>query len=320
MKRSLKTISEMTGYSTATVSRALANAENVRDEVRKKILLAARRIGYVSGASRVLVIGEMLAPSMYYEEMLGPLADELYRVGFCAEFIAKRDVPHVLDRNFRGAVSLLRKGIEKYWGKHQDIPLVCINSFALHLHNIYSVQTDDAAGSRYMAESLIRLGHEKIGIYGESLERELLPESFYYLKRLEAFSQVMREHGLPDDLCAARRDPKESVMLVKSLLDRGCTAIIGNGESSGMELVTALHVLGVRIPEDVSVMSWITHQGAHLMYPPVSGVIQDFSALARHAVSMLQCQIGEGTPVSDIVLPPIQVAGASVGRCRKNDQ
>ena len=132
MKRSLKTISEMTGYSTATVSRALANAENVRDEVRKKILLAARQIGYVSGASRVLVIGEMLAPSMYYEEMLGPLADELYRAGFCAEFIAKRDVPHVLDRNFRGAVSLLRQGIEAYWGKHQDIPLVCINSSALH--------------------------------------------------------------------------------------------------------------------------------------------------------------------------------------------
>ena len=316
MKNSLKTLSRITGYSTATVSRALSNSGNVREEVRKRIINAAREIGYSAGSSRVLVIGEMLAPSFYHDNLLPYLADALYRSGFCVEFIAKRDVNQVLDQNFRGAISLLREGIEQYWGNHHNIPLVCINSSAAHLHSIYSVCNDDCAGCAAMATTLVELGHRKIGLFGDSVQLICREDHPYYLNRMEAFLQVMRKNGLPDDLLAGKSTQTDTVSMVKSLLDRGCTALIGNGETAGVEIYQALQVLGMKIPDDVSVMTWIAPSFAGYYYPPASGVVQDFERIAGRAVEMLQMQINGEHCSSDTVIPPLTVIGSSVARCQ----
>lgn len=316
MKHSLKTLSRITGYSTATVSRALSNSGSVREEVRKRIINAAREIGYFAGSSRVLVIGEMLAPSFYHDNLLLPLADALYRSGFCAEFIAKRDVNQVLDQNFRGAISLLREGIEQYWGNHHNIPLVCINSSAAHLHGIYSVCNDDRSGCAAMAKTLVELGHRKIGLYGDSVQLTCREDHPYYLNRMEAFLQVMRENHLPDDLLAGKNMQTDTVSMIKSLLDRGCTALIGNGETAGVEIYQAMQVLGKKIPADISVMTWIAPSFERYYYPPASGVVQDFERIAGKAVEILQMQIDGEICSSDIVVPPLTVIGSSVARCQ----
>lgn len=67
----------------------------------------------------------------------------------------------------------------------------------------------------------------------------------------------MRAHGLRDDFIAARSEGDELAALIKPLLDQGVTAFIGNGEDAGLELLYALRVLGRRVPEEVSVMSWM---------------------------------------------------------------
>ena len=48
MKASIKQISEMTGFSPATVSNALNNKKGVNRETQEKILQAARECGYLS--------------------------------------------------------------------------------------------------------------------------------------------------------------------------------------------------------------------------------------------------------------------------------
>ena len=78
----------------------------------------------------------------------------------------------------------------------------------------------------------------------------------------------------------------------------------------------ALQVLGMKIPDDVSVMTWIAPSFAGYYYPPASGVVQDFERIAGRAVEMLQTQINGEHCSSDTVIPPLTVIGSSVARCQ----
>ena len=49
MKASIKTISEMTGFSQATISNVLNNKKGVKKSTAEAVLRAAREIGYLYG-------------------------------------------------------------------------------------------------------------------------------------------------------------------------------------------------------------------------------------------------------------------------------
>ena len=203
MKPTIRTLAEMTGCSTATVSRALKNAGNVRPEVRRKILAAARETGYSAGSARVLIVCENLFPSVWLDGILPPLIRNLRLLGFTAEIIEKEDIALIQDHNVAGALSIVHTdGLEKYWEKRHRIPLVKINSSGSHLGGIYSVTNDDQGGCRCMAEKLIELGHRKIAIYGGGLNFPF-GSRHYYLTRLNTFRRTLAEHGLPDHFIAA---------------------------------------------------------------------------------------------------------------------
>jgi len=239
------------------------------------------------------------------------LASALRQAGYSVEFIAKPDLSLVHDHNVAGAISLAHPdGMEKYWEKSHCIPLVCINSSPSHLGSIYSVLNDDRGGTRAMVEKLISLGHRKIGIYGGSLSQNQRHQ--YFLERLNAFQQVLQEHHLRAEFVAPNWGEYDSTAMIKSLLDRGVTALVGNGESAAMEIYYALRVLQKEIPQEISVMSWIPPDLKHFFYPPLSGVIQDFPGLASCAVRLLTAQIAGKGNLADVTVPCVYVDGSSV--------
>ena len=313
MASSLKDIAGMTGYSVSTVSRALSNAVNVRPAVRRKIAAAARELGYRTSSSRIFLICESLAPSIYYDHAVAPLAQILRSAGYTLELTDRQGVELIEERSVAGVISMMVfDGLERCWGKQYTIPLVCINTSAAHFDGICSVMNDDGDGIRRMTEYLIGLGHRKIGIFGWFLwPGSCSGANQYYETRLNVFQQVMRAHGLRDDFIAARSEGDELAALIKPLLDQGVTAFIGNGEDAGLELLYALRVLGRRVPEEVSVMSWMSPQFRCFAWPVLSGVMQNFSEIAANAAKLLLDQIAGVREVRDVIVPPHWISGNS---------
>ncbi len=79
----------------------------------------------------------------------------------------------------------------------------------------------------------------------------------------------------------------------------------------------ALLVLQKRIPQDVSVISWITQNLMRYFYPPLTGVMQDFPQIASHAVRLLNGQINGANIPADINVPVIFIDGNSVAQAMK---
>ena len=93
-KASIKTISEITGFSSATVSNALRNKRGVSRETAEIILKAARDMGYLSD-SRIenirLVIykagGEVVNDSPFFSSLIAGVEEESRNSGYETVFL-----------------------------------------------------------------------------------------------------------------------------------------------------------------------------------------------------------------------------------------
>ena len=91
--------------------------------------------------------------------------------------------------------------------------------------------------------------------------------------------------------------------LVLDLLRDGITAIISDGESAGLQIFNALNFCKIRIPRDMSLITWELPHVSSLLSPPVTTVAQDFEQLAEQAISRLECQLNDEIPYQDIAVP-----------------
>ena len=88
---------------------------------------------------------------------------------------------------------------------------------------------------------------------------------------------------------------------LKSLLDRGVTAIVTVNEGLELETLHALDLLSVRVPEEVSVLSWTQPHPAEYLKPTLSGVEQNFPELIRAGCEMFRSLLA-GEPVGDMLI------------------
>ena len=168
MKHKLEDIARLTGYSAATVSRALNGSSWVAEATRLKILEAARKIGYLPDRKKTIAL---ILPSthlsFYGSSMIQPLASLIHFAGHHIETIAVRDLDLIEEHNPDAAISIVvENGLERHWGQKYAIPLLCINTNPNHLEQIYSITSNDEQGMALLLDHLISLGHTRIGLIG----------------------------------------------------------------------------------------------------------------------------------------------------------
>ena len=76
-------------------------------------------------------------------------------------------------------------------------------------------------------------------------------------------------------------------------------------------LLRAFYEAGVRVPDDISVVSFDDSEFAAQFHPPLDSVRQDFDRLGREAVHML-LRLIQGEPAGTVVIPPVLTVRSSV--------
>ena len=171
-----------------------------------------------------------------------------------------------------------------------SIPTVTTHRF-IEYGNYSTVTIDDVFAGKLAAEYLLQKGHRKIGyIY----RQELKPIS----DRYSGFSETLTAAGFPpeDRYCIPDFDISKAesglhgYLLTKRLIEENTelpTAICYYNDNLAIQGYKALAEMGIRVPEDISILGFDDHSNAAIVSPPLTTFAHPKADLGRWAAKIL---------------------------------
>ena len=314
----IKDIAESCGVSISTVSRVLNNHRDVSENVRAKVLEAAREAHYVpNNSARDLVksrsdtIGLVVrgVGNPFFSSVIRAVEQAVNQAGYT---MVLHQIPSGEDE-IRAAAELARSkrllglillgGCFDYTPEQTaalDIPFVCCsytNSFGSLKKSAYSsVSIDDQAEARRAVELLIQQGHRKIAVLLDSIHDHSISELRY-----RGYCQALSENDLAlDPELVAETDTFDMAAAyegTRRLLEqkKDFTALFVIADSMAIAAIKALRDGGRRIPEDCSIIAIDGIDVSAYTVPTLTTLIQPQASLGSEAVHILLDMVERGT-------------------------
>lgn len=327
---SLRDVAEQAGVSVATASRVVSGSAAVRPETRDRVERAVRDLLYVP-PGRVEPSGAIgLFVPEFGNPIFAALAEAMERHAARADFAtilcnthgsAQRELDYVhmlLERRVEGMVFISAE-ITDVRGEHSHYAqllergarLVFVNGGSAELE-VTSVGVDEQAAGRIATEHLIRLGHERIGFVAGS--PYALPTREKTIGRRDA----LRAAGLADGLVAhGEFSVPGGRAALRSLMERPegerPTGVICSSDLMAIGAVQEAFVLGLRVPDDLSVVGFDGIDASNWTQPPLTTVVQPIDEIARTAVAALRAQGDEPAErqPSYVFRPRLRIGGTT---------
>jgi len=323
-------VARLAGVSKVTVSKVLNNTGRISEDTRKRVLEAARQLGYVANtAARSLrgrptqilgmVIPELISP--YFAEVARAAADAASRQGYdLALFTTSRDpkrererVGALLGGLADGLIIVVPIGAAGFLAdlERSRAPVVLINHFGASTH-LPVVRADSFQGSLAAVEHLLSLGHRRIGFVTGAAHSSQAAE------RYRAYQACMVAAGLWDEALVrpgdfTQRRGFEAGLELLSLPDPP-TAIFAASDLTAFGVIDAARAKGLRVPEDLSVVGFDDIPAAAHAHPSLTSVAHPIQAMAQAAVDLfLKARAGQTVRDTLIEFPSRLVVRASSG-------
>jgi LacI family transcriptional regulator len=181
-------------------------------------------------------------------------------------------------------------------------PVVAVDHNAAS-SSLPTVDSDNLAGAVAATEHLIALGHRRIGFLAgrPDLESARLREQGY--RRALAAAGIERDPAL---IRVGGYEPASATEPARRMLeapDRP-TAVFAANDVSAIETMSVARSLGLKVPDDLSVIGFDNVPESALCEPPLTTIDQSIQQMGFDAVGLL-IQLIEGSPVSQtqITLP-----------------
>jgi len=288
MKPNIKQISELTGFSPATVSNALNRKKTVNPETASKIWQVAQQAGYrpATRISKIRLVvcrkhGQIVNDSPFFSALMAGVESECHRLGY-STIISHLDwsaldfdnqLAQILhDRtaaNLILATEFAESDARLFAGSLT--PLVLLDCW-LESMDFDTVSIDNTDSTFIATRYLIGKGHIRIGY----LKSKVAIQNFRF--REYGFHRAVRSCGLdldPDFILeldpsmeGARKDLSD-ILATGKLLP---TAFVADNDNIALGACKALQDAGYRIPEDVSVIGFDDMPFCEIASPPLTTV------------------------------------------------
>lgn len=331
----IKDIARISGVGVATVSRVLNNHPDVSEETRRKVMAVVAEQGFqpntnakhlkqqASSSIAIIVKGTM---NMLFADLVEKLQALLLDAGRdAAVYYLDEDANEVLyalqlcrERKPLGML-FLGGDRELFQSEFRGITVPCVlltnTAVDLGFDNLSSVTTDDREASRQAVRFLAERGHRRIGLLGGNWSCFQIGYSRYL-----GCQQACQELGLPFDgrsQCEpCRYSLEDGYAAARVLLERcpDLTAVFAVSDVMALGAIRALHDLGKRVPEDISVMGYDGVAIGQYSLPRLATVRQDTQQLAERGVEALLRSIQRRTPPVHEMIPFHLVEGESVAQ------
>jgi len=196
-----------------------------------------------------------------------------------------------------------KEGLEKLISG--TLPIVLINS--RDDSKLSHIIFDDAGAVELALEHLFSLGHEKIGFLGGEVS------SPTGARRFAGFVSGMKRKKLAVNLEWVTRigytgvDGRKAVSQIFNKSNHPTALIVANANAA-LGALAQIHTLGLRVPEDISLVSIHDIWFADATWPPITAVKMPNYELGKLAIGMLLKQMETGI-IEKIILtnPPNQL-------------
>ena len=311
-------IAERAGVSISTVSRVLRDEWGISEGVQQRVLAAAAELGYEPKEPQTKQLQSVsLLTSLPMAPALDPFhADVLHGVELaCGErgvqlsyATFSNDAPNgdkILNRLRQNPVDGLlllslddADLIEEI--RSMNIPLVMLNVDRRDSTDDMFLP-DNYQGACLAMRYLIDHGHARI-MHITQLKRRTIR------RRTEAYRAVLAEAGIRYDprlVVEVEINPEETYKVMKQRLAQGkldCTAAFCANDLSAMGFMRAAQEVGLRIPQDISVIGFDDIASSAFLTPPLTTIRIETGELANLALRRLVDRVAEPN------LTPIRVS------------
>lgn len=303
----IKDIARMAGVSVTTVSRALNDSPEIRQETKARILQLCRETGYhtsilarslISGRSRTLAIivpsisnpfhaalslyVESFAKEQGYQVMLcsGNPGDD--RIDDLFDFLLSQRVDGVLlSGSNRGVIDLLRS-------HDASFPIVLLGSCAPEMTDFWinTVKTNNYVGGKMAAEYFHRLGHRKAAYLGYR------SGNYTHALRYKGFMDTANALGMEVETIPnpySTSTIESGYELAYRLFSKSLrhTAVFAVSDIMALGVLKAADERGIALPEDLSLMGYDNIDYAALPNIRLTTIAQPIPQLARASVKLL---------------------------------
>nr|WP_307248957.1 LacI family DNA-binding transcriptional regulator [Catenuloplanes indicus] len=316
--RRLTEVAKKAGVSEATVSRVLNGREGVSETTRIAVLTALDVLGYERPTKlrgeRARLVGLVLPelqnpifPALA-EAVTGALVQRGFSPVLCARTIGGVSEVEFLDMLlehqvsgviFAGGNYAMADASHEHYRKLTDrgLPAVLVNAGVDGL-GFPLVSTDDAEAVEQGLAHLVSLGHTRIGaLLGPA---DHVPSR----RKLAAAESAVAAHDgrVRLDVERSSFSTEGGRAAAAKLVKRGVTGILCASDVLALGAVRAVRRLGLRVPQDVSVVGFDDSALMNSVDPPLTTVRQPIEAMGQYVVELLVQQINGAVIAADELL------------------
>lgn len=305
-------IAKLAGVTPTTVSKVLSGKGSISAATRERVMQYARELNYqpnlvarslIKGRTGVigLVVREM--NNHFYAEV-AEIAEHLaYERGIriFMTTVGKEDGQQLLRdlalRRVDGLIIASGTITPQTLNAMSDFRLPAVYCFweSVEQPGDYHVTFDFEQGGRLVAEHLLSLGHRRFGVISHVLH-----------SRFTGFQEVLAQHGIsfdPTYLQWGESNLESGKRGGHKLLTMPArpTAIFATNDMMAMGVMSAAWELGLRIPQDLSLVGHDDNEVTTYTTPPLTTIRIDKAAMLSRSIDVLLSLI-DGKPVD---APPL---------------
>lgn len=306
MPYTIKDVAKKANVSIATVSRILNNQPGYSEKTKVKVLQAIQELGYQPNAvarglinKRTHTIG-ILFPSLS-SLFSGKLLSGVERMAHAKEssVIAchtqsqgsktMKYLQMLNEKRIDGLIFTSEVLKEEYYEyiKKMNIPIVLLATESKDFPIPY-VKVDDYQASYSAVQYLIKKGHTKIGMISGS-QFDLIAGK----PRIQGFKQALTDYNLQlnEDSIYYGEDfgfeegKKNFLRFMNQSPD--ITALFCASDELAIGAISAAHDIGIKVPQDLSIIGYDNLQISEMCVPPLTTVAQPLEEMGESAAKLL---------------------------------
>jgi LacI family transcriptional regulator len=333
----IKDVANIAGVSTATVSATLNGTSFVSAELRERVLAAVRELGYAPDAiARSLKQGRTQLIGLVVADITNPFFNELTQViealaqeiGFTVLLCDtnqeyRRELEYLrLMRTYRVEGMILAptghpSDYEAGEVREMRMPVVLVDR-TLPFLPFDSVTLNNHLAAMEATNHILELGHRRIGMIGGSDHLSVA------LERKEGYRAALERQGIDFDVHLVRdgsfreEDARVACREILTCANRPTALFVANNHML-VGVMRAMAELGLRCPQDLSVVSVDDFRWANAFTPRLTTVAQPVPEIGQAAMQLLLDRLSGAAPREPvhIVMQPTLLVRDSTLRWRR---
>ncbi|EHR1011700.1 substrate-binding domain-containing protein [Vibrio parahaemolyticus] len=328
----MKDIAKLAGVSTSTVSHVINKTRFVSEEISERVNNAAKELNYYAPSAlarslkvnRTKTIGMLVTTSTnpFFGEVVKGVERSCYHKGYSLILCntegdnerMRQSINTLLQKRVDGLIlmcsSLEGERIDVF-ERYPDIPVVVMD-WGPMLFTSDKIQDNSLRGGYLAAKYLIDCGHTEIGcITGPLIKHQAQ-------MRYEGYKRAMNEAGLDFNanwIIESDFECEGGYQAFKKMAERGTlpSSIFVSNDMMAMGVINAANDLGIKVPDDLSIIGYDDIHIAKFMSPSLTTIHQPKYRLGQAAVETLVRRLDDKSNEAQVVqLEPTLVVRNSV--------